>query len=120
MKSYLLLLTLISCTQKYADYDLIRKVDFNKETYERPTTLMEVTPVGKDNLKSCFNQWLFFSNAAAEKDSSIPFLIRSLCPSHDYLLNAQMVETWWTTIVFTRSCVSVETSCADMRKPQSK
>lgn len=120
MKVILLLLTVVSCTQKYADYDLIRKVDFNKETYERPITLMEVTPVGKDDLKSCFNQWLFFSNAEKDKNDSIPYMIRSLCPSHDYLLNAEMVETWWTTIVFTRSCVSVETKCAEMRKPSTK
>ncbi len=120
MKVILLLITLVSCTQKYADYDLIRKIDFNKETYERPITLMEITPVGKDDLKSCFNQWLFFSNAEADKNSSIPYLIRSLCPSHDYLLNAEMVETWWTTIVFTRSCVSVETKCAEMKKNKSK
>lgn len=120
MKVILLLLTVVSCTQKYADYDLIRKVDFNKETYERPITLMEVTPVGKDDLKSCFNQWLFFSNAEKDKNDSIPYMIRSLCPGHDYLLNAEMVETWWTTIVFTRSCVSVETKCAEMRKPSNK
>lgn len=116
MKVYIFLLTLVSCTQKYADYDLIAKFDFNKETYQRPITLMEVIPFGKDRLKSCFNQWLFFSNAEEEKNSAIPYIIKSLCPSQDYLLNAEMVETWWTTIVFTRSCVSVETKCAEMRK----
>jgi hypothetical protein len=116
MKHYLILLTLIGCTQKYADYDLIRKVDFNQKAYERPITLMEVIPEGKDTLKSCFNQWLFFSNAETKKESSIPYLIRSLCPGHDYLLQSEMVETWWTTIIFTRACVEVETKCADLKK----
>lgn len=116
MKTILLLALMASCTQKYADYDLIRKVDFNKESYERPITLMQVVPVGNDKLESCFNQWLFFSNAEKEKNEAIPYIVRSLCPGKDYLLQAEMVEQWWTTIIFTRSCVSVETKCAETRK----
>ena len=116
MKNFFILLFLVGCTQKYVDYDLIRKVDFNKENYQRPITLMQVTPTGSDNLKACFNQWLFFSNAEKEKESSVPMLVRSLCPGKDFLLNSEMVETWWTTILFTRSCVSVETKCAEMRR----
>lgn len=116
MKTILLLALFTGCTQKYADYDLIRKVDFNKESYERPITLMQVVPVGSDKLESCFNQWLFFSNAEKEKNESIPYIVRSLCPGKDYLLQAEMVEQWWTTIIFTRSCVSVETKCAETRK----
>lgn len=116
MKTILILLALASCTQKYADYDLIRKVDFNKESYERPLTTMQVLPVGKDYLESCFGQWLFFSNAEKEKNESIPFLVRSLCPGKDYLLNSEMVETWWTTIIYTRSCVRVDTKCAEAKK----
>lgn len=77
---------------------------------------MQVIPVGRDHLKSCFNQWLFFSNAEEEKNESIPFIIRSLCPGKDYLLDSDMTETWWTTILFTRSCVDVETSCAQLKK----
>lgn len=116
MKIILLLLTLVACTRKYADYDLIRKVDFNKESYERPITVMQVLPTGKDNLDACFNQWLFFSNAEKEKNEAIPMLVRTLCPGKDYLLDSHMVEEWWTTIIFTRSCVSVETKCAELRK----
>lgn len=116
MKKNLILLALVGCTQKYADYDLIRKVDFNKESYERPITLTQIVPVGNDQLKACFNQWLFFSNAEKEKNTSIPYLIRSLCPGKDYLLQSEMTETWWTTIIFTRACVDVETKCAEARK----
>lgn len=72
---------------------------------------MEVLPEGKDELKACFNQWLFFSNAAKEKDNAIPMVVRSLCPGQDFLLNTEVEETWWTTILFTRSCVEMETKC---------
>lgn len=116
MKIILLLSLLAGCTQKYADYDLIRKVDFNKESYERPILTHQVIPTGIDDLESCFGQWLFFSNAEKEKNESIPYLIRSLCPGKDYLLQAEMKERWWTTILFTRSCVSVKTKCAEARK----
>ncbi len=118
MKILFLLVILASCTRKYADYDLIRKVDFQKETYERPVPLTKVAPVGKDDLKACFNQWLFFSNAEKEKNESIPLVVRSLCPGQEYLLDAQMREQWWTTLIFTRSCVSIETKCADTMKAQ--
>ena len=116
MKYVLILLSLVGCTQKYADYDLIRKVDFNKTSYERPITLTQINPTGRDNLDACFNQWLFFSNAEKEKEEAIPMLIRSLCPGKDYLLDAHMTEQWWTTIIFTRACVDVETKCAEPRK----
>lgn len=116
MKILLVLLIMSSCTRKYADYDLIRKVDFNKESYERPITAMQVVPVGDDKLESCFNQWLFFSNAEKEKNSEIPYMVRSLCPRQDYLIQAEMVEEWWTTIIFTRACVNIETKCAELKK----
>jgi hypothetical protein len=115
-KILLLFLVALSCTRKYADYDLIHKVNFNKESFERPTPVTQIMPTGKDELESCFNQWLFFSNAEREKNDSIPFLVRSLCPGKDYLLDSKMVEQWWTTLIFTRSCVSVKTKCAEARK----
>ena len=116
MKNIFMILCLISCTQKYTSYDLIRKVDFHKATYERPITVMQVLPSGDDKLNACFNQWLFSSNAETEKEAAIPMLIRSLCPGKDYLIQSEMVETWWTTLIFTRSCVEVETKCAELRK----
>lgn len=113
---YFMFILLLSCTQKYADYDLIRKVDFQKETYQRPLTTFQVVPVGKDELESCFNQWLFFSNAEKEKERAIPVMVRSLCPGQDYLMENRMTETWWTTLVFTRSCVEMETRCAQEKR----
>jgi hypothetical protein len=77
---------------------------------------MQILPEGRDQLKSCFNQWLFFSNAEKNKNEAIPFLVKSLCPGRDYLYESEMVETWWTTLVFTRSCVEVETKCGEQKK----
>lgn len=116
MNKILILLALTSCTQKYADYDLIRKADFNKQSYERPITVLEVTPTGSDKLDACFNQWLFFSNAEKEKNDRLPAIVRSLCPGDEYLYQTEMVEEWWTTIIFTRACVDVKTKCAEPRK----
>ena len=116
MKILIFLILTISCTQKYVGYDLIRKVDFNRESYERPITVYEVLPSGTDDLKSCFNQWLFFSNAEKEKNTAIPQMVRTLCPGKDYLMNTSMTETWYTTLIFTRSCVEMETSCAVPKK----
>jgi hypothetical protein len=116
MKFLILLFVMMSCTQKYSSYDLIRKADFQRETYERPVTPFQVIPVGKDDLNSCFNQWLFFSNAEKQKNLAIPFVIRSLCPAQDFLIQSEMTETWWTTLIFTRACVSVETKCAELRR----
>ena len=116
MKTLFILLALTGCTQKYTSFDLVRKVDFNRETYERPIPVTQVMPEGKDELKSCFNQWLFFSNAEKEKDQAIPFIIRSLCPGKEYLLDTEMTERWLTTILYTQSCVMIDTKCGLQRK----
>ena len=116
MKFILLLVFLTACTQKYADYDLIRKVDFNRQSYERPVTRMQVVPTGKDHLDQCFNQWLFFSNAEKEKENAIPEFVRALCPREAYLMDAKMTEDWWTTIIFTRACINIDTACAKEKK----
>jgi hypothetical protein len=116
MKSLIILVLLTGCTQKYADYDLIRKVDFKKETYERPVPATQIMAKGKDELKECFNQWLFFSNAEKQKDERIPEFVRALCPGKDYLMTATFTETWWTTVIFTQSCIDIQTLCGDERR----
>lgn len=116
MKNLLILLCLASCTRKYTDYDLIRKVDYKQASYERPITVYQVLPEGNDTLDACFNQWLFFSNAEKEKEQALPMIVRSLCPGKEYLLQTEMVEEWWTTIIFTRACIDVKTKCAQLKK----
>lgn len=113
----LMLLTLVwGCTQKYADYDLIRKVDFNQTTFERPIPATQVLAQGRDELKECFNQWLFFSNAETQKNDRIPEFVRALCPGKDFLVNAEFKERWWTTLFFTQACIDIKTLCGDVRK----
>lgn len=112
MKILFTLLFLCACTQKYTDYDLIRKIHFTGEQhYKQPLLTKPVVKEGNDHLKACFNQWFFDSNAEARKNESIPLVIRTLCPQHDFLIDAHVEETWWTTIIFTRACAEVTASC---------
>lgn len=116
MKTLILLALTWGCTQKYADYDLIRKVDFNQTSYERPIPATQVLASGRDELNECFNQWLFFSNAEKEKNDRIPEFIRALCPGKDYLVQTALTERWWTTIIFTQACLDIKTLCGEVRK----
>lgn len=113
---YLILLLILGCTQKYSHYDLIRKVDFNQQSYERPITQFQVLAQGQDSLGQCFNQWLFSSNAEKEKNDQLPFIVRALCPQSEYLVNSEFKETWWTSLIFTQSCISIKTTCANSRR----
>jgi hypothetical protein len=120
MKHLFLLSLLWGCTQKYADYDLIRKVDFNKTSYERPVPATQVLAQGKDQIGECFNQWLFFSNAEKEKNMRADEFVRALCPGKDYLVNATFTELWWTTIIYTRSCIDIKTLCGESRRNNAR
>jgi len=115
MKIFILLILSWGCTQKYVDYDLIKKVSFNRETFERPIPVTQVAASGKDTLSQCFNQWLFFSNAEKEKNQRLPEFIRALCPGKDYLVQTEVKELWWTSILFTQSCVDIKTLCGVQR-----
>lgn len=120
MKIIFLILLATGCTQKYADYDLIRKVDFNKETYERPIPATQILALGRDELNECFNQWLFFSNAEKQKDEHIPEFIRALCPGKEYLVQTSLTERWWTTLIFTQACIDIKTLCGEQRSTKTE
>ena len=117
----LILLTLaflgVSCTQKYVDYDVIRKTDFLQNPDNRPIT-QKVFPGKKDQLCQCFNQWLFFSNAETQKKNYLPNIVQAVCPGDEYLVDTRITERWWTTIIFTQACVRVETSCP-IKRPKN-
>ncbi|MFY7994632.1 MAG: hypothetical protein ACOVP4_15140 [Bacteriovoracaceae bacterium] len=118
-KLILLMLALLgaSCTQKYVDYDVIRKTDFLQNPDNRPIT-QKVFPGKKDQLGQCFNQWLFFSNAETQKKNYLPNIVQAVCPGDEYLVDARITERWWTTIIFTQACVRVETSCP-IKRPKN-
>jgi hypothetical protein len=108
---FLTLVVISSCTQKYADFDLINKRTFKADQYERPMSVKPMLQGVSDDVKRCFNQWLFFSNAEKQKIEEIPYLIKITCPKDDYLINTKITETWWTTIIFSRACVEIEAHC---------
>jgi hypothetical protein len=101
----------VGCTQKYADYDLIRKTDFlQSQVHNRPVApLMQKGRA--DSLEKCFNQWLFFSNAENEKKEHIPKLVQVLCPGDEYLMESTITERWWTVLFYSQACVFVNTHC---------
>lgn len=111
---FILALAAVGCTRKYVDYDVVNKLEFQKDQQSRP-----VAPVMRkgrpDKLGQCFNQWLFFSNADKERERYVPQMVQVLCPGSDWLLDSRMTTVWWTTIIFSRSCVEFTTHCPEKR-----
>lgn len=103
---------MISCTQKYANYQVIRKADFQypAPAHQEPIT-QKMHPGKKDRMEKCFNQWLFSSNAEKEKEEHLPVMVRYLCPKDNYLIETRMTHTWWTALVFSRACIDIKTHC---------
>lgn len=114
MKSLFLLLMLCflfnSCTRKYADYDVINKLQYRENPNKRP--IAPVMAKGhEDKVRECFNQWLFMSNAEKEKDRYLPMLVQVLCPGSEWLVDTRITQDWWTTIIFSQACVEVRAHC---------
>jgi len=108
----ILFFTLLGCTQKYSSFPLIKKVDFDRETYTAPVMMKPIALSSKvDELSLCFSQWLFNSNAEKEKNDYLSSAIRNLCPGSDYLIDTDLKETWWTTILYTQACLSLNSRC---------
>ena len=105
-----LIITTLGCTRKYAQYDVIHKLSFIKSPETRPVT-PSMKRAGTDSVKRCFDQWLFFSNAETEKDKYLPQLIQVLCPKTEWLMETQITQDWWTSIIFSQACVNVKTTC---------
>lgn len=100
----------VSCTQKYQTFHIIDKNNFDKERYEAPIT-KKLIPAHKTKASHCEGQFFFTSNAKTKTDLYTKRLVETICPSNAYLLNSRLTETWWTTIIYTRSCVELETYC---------
>ena len=110
----IMLFSMLACTQKYQTYHLIDKNNFDKE---KPTT-----PIGRKVFKGakfkkeyCRGQILFMSNAKKETDRYVSNLVRYSCPTDDVLVESKITETWWTTLVYSRSCVELESHCPRKR-----
>ena len=107
----LLFLLLISCTQKYETYHVIDKQNFKKDNYEAPITKKQLASGEKSLSEYCEGQILFSSNAKVSTDRALSHLVDRACTKNRYLLNSKVTELWWTTIVYSRSCIELETYC---------
>ena len=110
MKYLLLIMVLISCTQKYETFHVIDKKNFDKENFQSPIT-PKLIPSQKSKASHCEGQFFWSSNAKKKTDLYVTRLVSTLCPEKNYLLNSRLTETWWTTIIYSRSCVELETYC---------
>ena len=110
-----ILCLMISCTQKYETFSIIQKETFKYKDEHNPIT-KKMLPYGKDKQYVCQGQWLFFNNAQTEVENSIENLLYHTCKGKDYLLDATITNTWWTTIIYTRACIEIETSCPYIKK----
>lgn len=109
MKFFILIL-LISCAQKYQTYHIIDKQNFDKDNYQTPIS-KKLYPQMRVSSSFCEGQFFFMSNAKKETDLQLNRIVRTLCPNDNYLLNSRLTETWWTTIIYSRSCVDFEAYC---------
>ena len=112
---YIVLLLLISCAQKYQTYHTIEKSGFTKDNYQAPIT-KKMFPGRKVQGEYCAGQFFFATNAKKDTDRKLPELVYTLCPKDKYLLNSKLTETWWTTIIYSRSCVELESYCPRKRR----
>lgn len=107
----LLLLILLGCTQKYQTYQAIDKYNFQKNGENSPI-VSKTIPTQKIQRAHCAGQFFFADNAQKKTDLYLTRMLPSLCDSSPVLLNSKLTETWWTTIIYSRSCVKFETSCS--------
>lgn len=119
MKNLVLLFLIIGCTQKYMDFDVIRKTDYLQGgAPKQPISVRPMVKGLKENQKECFNQWFFISNAEKNKNEFKPQLIQTMCFGSDYLIDARITETWWTVLFFSQSCLEINTYCPMKQKNQ--
>ena len=117
----LLSLTMLgACTKKYQSYSYIEKREFverqSPTSGTRPPRLMSGK---KETEKFCEGQILFNKNAEAIAEASLPALISQSCPGSEYLLDAKITRLWWTVLVYSRSCVEVESFCPKKMSTQA-
>lgn len=114
MKLLLLITILFGCTQKYQTYYMIDKNNFDKDKYQTPIT-PKMLPTRKTKASHCEGQIFFSSNAKTKTDKYIKTMVKTMCPESNYLMNSRLTETWWTTIIYSRSCVELESYCPKIR-----
>lgn len=107
---YLIVLLLASCASKYEVHNTLDKRSFKLGEVNKVMTPRAIKGK-KEESSFCAGQFLFMSNAKKETDRKIPALLTRTCPKKVFLLDAKVTETWWTTIIYSRSCVTIEAYC---------
>jgi len=115
MKYFILFTLLFSCTKKYETFHVIDKYSFNKNDPESPIT-GKLYPGEKEVRSHCEGQFFWSSNAKTKTDNYVNSVVQNMCPEAKYLVNNRLEETWWTTIVYSRSCVRMESYCGRVPK----
>jgi hypothetical protein len=110
MKSIILVLLLSGCAQKYKTYHAIKKSHFNFHEQHNPVT-PRMMQGKKETQETCEGQFFFNRNAQKIAEGNIPAMVQYSCPGQEYLMNAKFTETWWTTIIYSRACIKLESYC---------
>lgn len=110
MKFLLLLLVFVSCTKKYQTYHVIDKYRFDNNNPEVPIT-RKMLPYKKETRSHCAGQFFWSSNAQKQTDRYLSRIVQNMCGDSKYLVNNRLEEIWWTTIIYSRSCVKLEAYC---------
>ena len=115
MKFLVLILLFASCAKKYETFHTIDKYNFNKNNPEAPITPKLYTGA-KQTRSHCEGQFFWTSNAKKKTDAYVNNIVQNMCGDAKYLVNNRLEEIWWTTIVYSRSCVKIESYCG--REPK--
>lgn len=107
---FTIVFSFLSCSTKYQHLGTINKKAFIEKDEMRDTK-KRLTKGRTDNDSFCIGQILFQKNAFDITESSLKSLIRSSCPGDEYLQHTVIKRTWWTTLVYSRSCIEIEALC---------
>ena len=109
---FFLLNSFISCSHKYQTFHTIDKNNFSfGDDKEQNLITPKMYPGKKEERSFCRGQFLFSRNAEKEVQKDLNQAVRFTCDKSDYLLNSKVTETWWTTIIYSRACIKLETHC---------
>lgn len=107
----LCLFLFMGCSQKYIQYPVIEKRTFEGGGEHAPSNPPPMIKAKKEIESFCEGQIFFNKNAFNITESSVRALVQHSCPGSKYLIDAKITKTWWTTLVYSRSCVEVESYC---------
>lgn len=112
MKLLILIMLFVGCTRKYQTYHTIEKASFkfNDESEQNYIT-PKLVPGQKITKNFCAGQIFWMNNAKKETEFKVNDLVRYSCPENEYILNSKITESWWTTIIYSRACIQLETYC---------